>query len=137
MWFRGAAGRSVPLAVGAATPGLVLSDVSIQEGTAQGVAVATATPVHARNPGPVSIVSQDIADALQINVDGVTVEAGSHTLVLGVDATPFTITFEYTDDTGPHQFVIQFNIVAQNAILDMSGASIFDMGDAAITDMAA
>lgn len=122
---------------GRSTPGLSLSGMAVIEGTAQGVTVATVTPTNAKNPGTVSIAAQDIANALQMNVDGVTIEAGSHTLVVGVDTSPFSVTFEYTDDSGAHQFVVQFNIVEANDILDMSGSPIDDMGDAAITDMAA
>lgn len=86
-----------------ASTSLVLSASSMVEETIQGTALFTATPVNAVNPGAVSIASQSIANALQMNVDGATVEAGSVPVNYNTNQS-FTVVFQYTDDNGTYQF---------------------------------
>ena len=97
-----------------AGPGLVLSAASIVENTTIGTTVGVAVPVNASNPGPVSIVSQTLANGIAMTGDGISFAvgaAGGPTGTLNYEATPsFSVTFEYTDDNGTYQVVRNFTI---------------------------
>ena len=85
--------------------GISLSAGSFAENLAQGTTIATATPVNASNPGAVSISNIVPAGALQMNVDGATIEAGP--TPANFDAIPsgyVTFTLSYDDDNGTHSF---------------------------------
>lgn len=95
---------------GPSGPSLSLSASTIAENLAQGVTIATATPTNASNPGAISLSNIVPAGALQMNVDGVTIESGS-TSVNFDDATgSVTFTASYTDDAGLHNFNRAFTI---------------------------
>lgn len=107
--------RYVRLGVSTAPGGFSFSGQSMVELTPQGTALFTVTPTNAINPGAVSILSQDIANALQMNVDGVTVEAGSVPVDFETN-TSFSATFQYTDDNGTYQKTITITIQDAPAI---------------------
>lgn len=100
----------IPLGSGISqTFGLSLSATSFPENTAQGTTIATATPTNASNPGAVSLSNIVPAGALQMNVDGATIEAGA-TLVNYETTTTVTVTVSYTDDAGLHNFNRAFSV---------------------------
>lgn len=93
------------------SPGLLFSAFSVPENSAQGTAIATLTTTNASNPGAVSIASQEVANLFQMNVDGVTLEVGSGATELNYEVrTSATVTLQYTDDAGVHQFIRSISI---------------------------
>lgn len=97
-----------------AGPRLALSAASIAENSASGTTIGVAVPVNASNPGPVSIVSQTLANAIAMTGDGISFAvgaAGGPTGTINYEAiTSFAVTFEYTDDNGTYQFIRSFAI---------------------------
>ena len=101
-------------AVGTPPVRLSLSASTIEEGLAQGTAVLTFTPQNASNPGSVSLSNITPASAVQMDLDGVTLEAGSYTLSFATDlAVTFTATF--SDDNGTYNVPVNLTVV-QNGV---------------------
>lgn len=121
------------------SPGLLISAVAFDEGLSQGTAIATTTPTNATTPGARSLSNIVPANALQMNVDGVTIEAGS--VAVSATTTPtVTFTISYTDAAGLHNFNRSFDVndlADVPEILDMTGAEVLDMAGNQITQMAA
>ncbi len=101
-------------AVGTPSVRLNLSASTIEEGLAQGAAVLTFTPQNASNPSGVSLSNITPASAVQMDLDGVTLEAGSYTLFFATDlAVTFTATF--SDDNGTYNVPVNLTVV-QNGV---------------------
>jgi hypothetical protein len=100
-----------PTLLAARPVSLSISGTTVPENTAQGTTVGVATPVNSSNPGAVRIVSQTLADALEMASDGLTYVVGSGYAALNYEAVQsFTATFEFVDDVGVHQATQAFTI---------------------------
>lgn len=93
---------------------LSVSASSIIEGQSQGTALLTFTPQNASNPSDVTLSGITPSNAVQMNADGVTLEAGSYTLTFSTDIA-VTFTASFTDDNGSYDFPITLP-VAQNGV---------------------
>ncbi len=109
-------------------PGLSVSATSIPENTAPGTTIGVAVPVNASNPGAVSIVSQTLANALVMS--GANYVTGSATFDYETTSS-FVVTFQYSDDSGTHQFARTFNLIdvlegiTADSILILSDSTLF------------
>ena len=93
---------------------LSVSASSIVEGQSQGTTLLTFTPQNASNPSDVTLSGVTPSNAVQMNADGVTLEAGSYTLTFSTDIA-VTFTASFTDDNGSYDFPITIP-VAQNGV---------------------